>query len=646
MTVEKLAGMRHRCYDSINTSSGDVAEWAKEWVERCSEGHKSCQSEFVPTNVKNYRPLRLLDVQGGDRGFTYLVCTDELTYAGPVEYCALSHCWGGTVTFQLKKENLDALKCGFETGILSKNFRDAVTITRRLGVCYLWIDSLCIVQNDILEWEAQSKEMGLVYANARCVISATASMDSSGGCFQPRTLSYNDCILRTWGNHTLAVRAARVPLQTHGLFERLVDQAPLTTRAWTFQERYLARRTLHFCDGLVLFECNTLTASEYSQSGQVYGHQPDVRRDGKLHALADLSAIEKQVVKFSPAKPKRHGVPKWDRTSRKQWERERVVRSQWTAQQDLRAGLLEASAWLGTRGSFDFLWRFRGKSLPEKMEFHNRWFDLVGQYSGRQLSFGKDKAMAIAGVAFFVQQNVGLQYIDGIWKEMLPIDLLWTAPQISLPRPARSVPSWSWIAVDGRIENPIRVDADPIRAASKHYISQPQVYRSSWREVMPLTSEEEVLRNVAQTSVLKLRGQLFKLDTRASRATNEQLLQAYLQLKCQPQQTKSAPSNSRSEVVKFLFDTSDVPPHDEIYCLPVLSFKNSRFNSRTRVLGSSSDLTHTHGILLRKLFFPESFVGQTDRFERVGYFSTSDPAIVEALNSQTGENFTSRIEIV
>jgi len=600
----------------------------------------------VPTHVKNYRPLRLLDVLDNDKDIAYLVCTDDLTGVKPVEYCALSHCWGGTVAFQLNKENLDPLKGGFQTRILSKNFRDAIIITRQLGVRYLWIDSLCIVQNDVLEWEIQSAKMGLVYANAGCVISATASKDSSGGCFQPRTLSYNDCMLRAWGNKTLAVRATRVPLQTQGLFERLVDQAPLATRAWTFQERYLASRTLHFCNGLVLFECNTLTASEYNQSGQTHEHKPDVRWDGKLHASADISDIEKQVVKFSPARPKRHGVPKWDRMSKKQWERERETSSQWTAQQDLRAGMLEASAWLGTRGSFDFLWRFKGKSLPEKIECHNRWFDLIDQYSRRKLTFGTDKAMAIAGVAYLVQQNARLEYIDGLWKDMLPIDLLWTAAQIPHPRPARPVPSWSWISIDGNIDNPIQVDADPIRVASSHYISQPQVFRSSWRDVMPLTSEERVLRNVAQTAILKLRGHLFKLDTSASKAGNGQLFRAYLQLKCQLHLIKSAPPTNSIEIVRFQFDISDVPPLDEIYYLPVLSFKNSRLYPRTRSSNSCSDATHIHGILVRKLSSLESLVGQTDRFERVGYFSTLDPAAVEDLASWNGQTCTSQIEIM
>ncbi|KIM94483.1 hypothetical protein OIDMADRAFT_82724, partial [Oidiodendron maius Zn] len=71
---------------------------------------------------------------------------------------------------------------------LTKTFQHAVQITRALKVRYLWIDSLCIVQDDDGEWESQSANMGLVYANAKCVISASASRDSNGGCFMPKDL--------------------------------------------------------------------------------------------------------------------------------------------------------------------------------------------------------------------------------------------------------------------------------------------------------------------------------------------------------------------------------------------------------------------------------------------------------------------------
>ena len=108
---------------------------------------------------------------------------------------------------------------------LPPNFRDAVSITRKLGMRYIWIDSVCIVQDDEKEWELQSTYMGLIYANTRCVISATASKDTEGGCYRPRDLYRSALVLREKGDEQLAVyRKARLS----ELFREKVDRSPVS----------------------------------------------------------------------------------------------------------------------------------------------------------------------------------------------------------------------------------------------------------------------------------------------------------------------------------------------------------------------------------------------------------------------------------
>jgi hypothetical protein len=266
------------------------------------------------------------------------------------------------VKVKLTKDNLDIVK-SIETHTLPENFRDAVVITRQLGVRYVWIDSLCIVQDDALEWEVQSTKMGLVYANARCVISATASKDSAGGCFLPRVLRYNDC---KYGNGFLVVRSLQAPTLPH-LFEFTVDKASLKQRAWAFQERYLASRTLHFCDGFVLFECNTLTASEYDKNGREYPAKPYVRSDGKLHAQSDVEDVERDVERYM-TKPFEVAV----RSKRPYyWSKRAKVNPLYLAKQKKAAEMFEASARRGVRGAFESLWHFKGEMLEEMIEFHN-----------------------------------------------------------------------------------------------------------------------------------------------------------------------------------------------------------------------------------------------------------------------------------
>jgi hypothetical protein len=99
---------------------------------------------------------------------------------------ALSHCWGGDVQFKLETRNLNSMRVGININTLTRNFRDTVAISRRLHVSYLWIDSLCILQDPIDDWKAESSVMGQVYSNAYCVISATASESSRSGRFRKR----------------------------------------------------------------------------------------------------------------------------------------------------------------------------------------------------------------------------------------------------------------------------------------------------------------------------------------------------------------------------------------------------------------------------------------------------------------------------
>ena len=69
---------------------------------------------------------------------------------------------------------------------LSKTFRDAIKVTRHLGIRYIWIDSICIIQDSREDWEAESTMMGQVYRHCECCIAATAASDGTFGCFVNR----------------------------------------------------------------------------------------------------------------------------------------------------------------------------------------------------------------------------------------------------------------------------------------------------------------------------------------------------------------------------------------------------------------------------------------------------------------------------
>ncbi|MCJ1400519.1 hypothetical protein MMC11_003725 [Xylographa trunciseda] len=141
---------------------------------------------------------------------------------------------------------------------LPQNFSDAALITARLGCSYLWIDSLCIIQ-DSDDWDREAATMGDVYSNAVFTIAALSATNSHGGCFVTRNpLAFEPCLLRDGdGRDTVWAESQRV--QRPDLEGDM--RPPLHRRAWVVQEQALAPRTLYFGYEMVFWECVEGTAS-------------------------------------------------------------------------------------------------------------------------------------------------------------------------------------------------------------------------------------------------------------------------------------------------------------------------------------------------------------------------------------------------
>lgn len=148
------------------------------WVRECTDSHDRCKSHSPKA-----LPARLLDVMAG----VDLIKLVDIATQEPRSYTTLSHCWGNpkdplTTTKATRRRRLN----GILLEELPQTFLDAVLITRKLGVQYLWIDALCIVQDETLDWEAQSAKMADIYSGSYLTISALHSPNSRSGCFSPR----------------------------------------------------------------------------------------------------------------------------------------------------------------------------------------------------------------------------------------------------------------------------------------------------------------------------------------------------------------------------------------------------------------------------------------------------------------------------
>ena len=146
----------------------------------------------------------------------------------------------------LKLENINALKLSVPFTDLSKTFQHAISATLSLGYSYLWIDSLCIIQDSSDDWLNEASSMNEVYQNAHFTISATPSRLLPDGLVSVRYTDHGSCLYHdvrfTYrGQATQAARIINKPL-----WSSLIVDAPLSRRGWVLQERLLSRRVLHF----------------------------------------------------------------------------------------------------------------------------------------------------------------------------------------------------------------------------------------------------------------------------------------------------------------------------------------------------------------------------------------------------------------
>lgn len=220
----------------------------RQWIEICDKYHESCQTKELPL-----LPTRVLDVGTSEESET-VALVETLGKRG--EYIALSHCWGMSNSFLTTRETREDMKRGFHLNQAPKTFVDAILVTRKLGIRYLWIDSLCIIQGDTRDWEIESSKMGGVYRNAYLTIAASNASGDEEGFLKSRPPPLASLkVYSPSGNDSVGIHLCHIYSS---------EAEPLTSRAWTLQEAYLSRRQLKFlkhqiqwaCDGYVRVEVN------------------------------------------------------------------------------------------------------------------------------------------------------------------------------------------------------------------------------------------------------------------------------------------------------------------------------------------------------------------------------------------------------
>jgi hypothetical protein len=236
---------------------------AKSWIDECLAKHQHCNHV---TEKKLWYPTRLLDCGsvGSSETSCRLIETNETSLNEP--YMTLSHCWGRTNCLKLTTSNHSKLLNTIPLPLLPQLYQDAMYITRHMGIRYLWIDSLCIVQegDGLVDWLREAGVMGQVYSNSYCNISAANAPNSDHTLFcarNPEVLVPQTVGITIDG----CIRPCHV--SDYRFWETEVSHALINTRGWVLQERLLSPRVLHFGERQILWECRQKDAAEVYPDG-------------------------------------------------------------------------------------------------------------------------------------------------------------------------------------------------------------------------------------------------------------------------------------------------------------------------------------------------------------------------------------------
>jgi hypothetical protein len=187
------------------------------------------------------------------------------------QYLTLSHCWGRKPTTITTNDNIEDRKRQIPFAKLPRTFQDAVTITRQLGQCYLWIDSLCVIQKQENQddWAKEAAMMSQVYSNSLCTLAALGAKDGTEGCYcqgDLPVLTDNVFFDLPTTQYPFTRIFLKEPRAWQVDYDGVTEQdgsttSPLRHRAWVLQERELSRRSIFFGRNQILWECESMKGS-------------------------------------------------------------------------------------------------------------------------------------------------------------------------------------------------------------------------------------------------------------------------------------------------------------------------------------------------------------------------------------------------
>ncbi|KAF4439024.1 HET-domain-containing [Fusarium acutatum] len=395
-------------------------------MSECSTKHEICRKQ-----LESPLPTRVVSVGASDAHIRLV----ELKNV-PARYVTLSHCWGGKQPLKTITANLEDMKKSIDANFLPIVFQQAIWIVRMLKIEYIWIDSLCIIQDSQSDWELESMQMCDYYENSFLTISTATSPDSTIPFLGPRDKRWWPAKLNlTIGSSSEDLYAQRIPNEPD-------EEGLLFTRAWTWQEAAMSSRTIYFTPSELIWECPEhvmpqryipdVEASERLGFSKVlsmlrFSLNPDMNRD-LIRSVGDSSDdILRNENPMSIHPPSLDSAISSNASALSRPDSPSSISSE--------ANIM------------DYVW--------------DMWDDLVTYYSRRHLTFVTDKLPALSGVASRVHEITKSRYLAGLWEDNLGVGLLWARewrgyqdlPTLSSVYVA---PSWSWASIHGAVKSRVQ----------------------------------------------------------------------------------------------------------------------------------------------------------------------------------------------
>lgn len=246
----------------ISPTAGDEPMWLflRKCLKECMDTHDECKAKQDP----NWYPEKLLYLPLSEGDETPLRVIETKDHHPSSRYITLSHCWGELRPLCATSENLDQRRSGIRWEELPKTYQDCVTVARELGIQYIWIDSLCIVQDIKPDWARNSQCMDQIYENALFTVGAVSSEDSSVPFLGPEAESDR----HTW--QSVSIDSSEFTGYPSQVKARKYDPLLLSSfvrghledRAWAWQERYLSQRMIDFTQEEARWQCKLAKTCE------------------------------------------------------------------------------------------------------------------------------------------------------------------------------------------------------------------------------------------------------------------------------------------------------------------------------------------------------------------------------------------------